>query len=137
MRITLTCLKADDKARTTPGMPNVGVEYLGSCIGEARLDDGSVVANHASTTLDFLRSDLRHGVKRWVEMHGHREADFEIVDHIPEATVKERTYKNAKMNKLIIISKECSIPSESGRTIAGTGRCGVEFKRVVDEWDAE
>ena len=83
-KVYMVCDRADDKARTIKGCPNVGVEYLGVCSGRILCDDGTEIGKHCSSTLDFLCHDLRAKID---------DPDkYEIVDLIDEP-VPERSGK--------------------------------------------
>lgn len=74
-KLYLHCRFADKKSVEIAGCPNVGIEHLGNCYGEAVLESGEVVNRHHSSTLDFLRSDLLRGIYS---------DDYEVVDLIDE-----------------------------------------------------
>jgi len=57
-KVYLRCTKADGKAISIKGCPDVGVEFLGMCHGVAVDEDGVELGGHCSSTLDWLRSDL-------------------------------------------------------------------------------
>jgi len=63
-RLYLRCETADRKAREIKGCPDVGVEHLGMCYGFAITEDRIKINSHTSSTLDFLRSDLMHGIDK-------------------------------------------------------------------------
>ena len=64
MKLFLRCLEADAKAIRIKGCPNVGIEFLGDCYGEAVTESGERINYHTSSTLDWLRSDLMWGVDK-------------------------------------------------------------------------
>lgn len=69
---------ADEKARTVKGCPNIGVEHLGLCNGRLLDEDGNILGQHTSSTLDFLRSDLKYKLEN--------PDDYEIIDLIGQPT---------------------------------------------------
>jgi hypothetical protein len=71
-KLYMVCDYVDGKAIVIEGCPNVGVEHLGSCGGRLLREDGTEVGFHHSSTLDFLRSDLRAKVDN--------PDDYEFVD---------------------------------------------------------
>lgn len=87
----LKCDRADQRAIDIKGTPNVGVEHLGSCHGTAALADGTVIGSHNSSTMDFLRMDLRAYCRRYAAENGITE--FEIIDHTIDRTYEVKNEK--------------------------------------------
>jgi len=59
-KVYMVCDYADGKAKAISGCPNVGVEHLGACGGRILHDDGTEIGRHHSSTLGFLRLDLKN-----------------------------------------------------------------------------
>jgi hypothetical protein len=77
VKVYFVCDWHDEKAKSIEGTPNVGVEYLGNCMGRAIREDGEELGYHYSSTFDFLRSDLTYHLGK----HGPIDT-FEIIDLI-------------------------------------------------------
>lgn len=57
-KVYLVCDSTDEKAASIEDTPDIGVEYLGVCLGRILKEDGTKIGEHASTTYGWLRKDL-------------------------------------------------------------------------------
>lgn len=57
--VYIVCDYCDNTASDIDSTPNVGVEYLGNCGGRILREDGSEIGRHHSSTIGWLRHDLK------------------------------------------------------------------------------
>ncbi len=53
---------------------NIGIEYMGNCTGRILKEDGTKIGSHFSSTLGWLRQDLKRKLDN--------QDDYEIIDLI-------------------------------------------------------
>jgi hypothetical protein len=56
-KVYMVCDWHDGKAEY--GAMNIGVEYMGNCLGRILKEDGTEIGRHHSSSFGWLRSDLR------------------------------------------------------------------------------
>lgn len=80
-KVYMVCDEIYDEKAKRDDAPHVGIENLGWCFGRILTKDGEEIGRHTSSTLGWLRKDLKNKLDD--------PSDYIIVDLINEETPEE------------------------------------------------
>lgn len=58
-KVYMVCDYTDEKAESISGCPDIGVEFMGTCVGRILHEDGRLIGSHTSSSFGWLRADLK------------------------------------------------------------------------------
>jgi len=72
-KVYMVCDYADEKAKKL-GALDIGIEFLGNCHGRILHEDGTLISGYHSSTIEWLRKDLKTQLDK--------NEEYEIIDLI-------------------------------------------------------
>jgi hypothetical protein len=81
-KVYLVCAWTDEKAKSIKDAPNIGVEFMGHCLGYTILETGEIIGQHHSSSFGWLREDLKSKVDCYAQNKNIPRDSFEVIDLI-------------------------------------------------------